>query len=199
MPVSAALLHPEQLCRQLAAGDQATLQLLFKTFYNDLYKFTWKFVRNQEIAEELTQDIFIHLWENRETLQINSAVKAYLYTMARNRAFNYLKSRVARMSVVSDEVPETYAALSQTPEEEFSQQELEKLVAEGIEQLPEKCRIVFNLSRQEGLSYQQIAEELQISPKTVEAHMSTALKKLRTFLKTVWSDAVLLLLFYFIR
>ncbi|KAA9331724.1 RNA polymerase sigma-70 factor [Adhaeribacter soli] len=198
MSVSAALLTPEQLCRQLAAGDQATLQLLFKTFYNDLYKFTWKFVRNQEVAEELTQDIFIYLWENRETLQINSAVKAYLYTMARNRAFNYLKSRVARMSVVSDEVPETYAALSQTPEEELSQQELEKLVSEGIEQLPEKCRIVFNLSRQEGLSYQQIADELQISPKTVEAHMSTALKKLRTFLKTVWADAVLVLLYMFI-
>ncbi|HSI91387.1 MAG TPA: RNA polymerase sigma-70 factor, partial [Adhaeribacter sp.] len=166
-------------------------------YYSDLYKFTWKFVRNQEIAEELTQDIFIHLWENRQTLQINSALKAYLFTMARNRAFNYLKSRVARMSVVADEVPETYAANAQNPEEELSQQELEKLVAEGIEQLPEKCRIVFTLSRHEGLSYQQIAEELQISPKTVEAHMGTALKKLRTFLSSVWTETLALLFFIF--
>ena len=119
--------------------------------------------------------------------------------MARNRAFNYLKSRVAKMSVVADEVPESYAANSQTPEEEMSNQELEKLVAEGIEMLPEKCRIVFNLSRQEGLSYAQIAEELQISTKTVEAHMGTALKKLRTFLRSCWSETLVLLILAFCR
>lgn len=196
MSASNATLSPEEVCRQLAAGSQAKLQALIKTYYSDLYKFTWKFVRSQEIAEELTQDIFIYLWENRESLNINSAVKPYLYTMARNRAFNYLKSRVARMSVVSDEVPETYAANAQTPEEEMNQQELEKLVAEGIEQLPEKCRIVFTLSRHEGMSYQQIADELQISVKTVEAHMGTALKKLRTFLRTCWSEALVLLILF---
>lgn len=194
MTTTTARFSPEQICSQLAAGDQGTLQALIKTYYTDLYKFTWKFVRSQEIAEELTQDIFIYLWENRENLNINSAVKAYLFTMARNRAFNYLKSRVAKMSVVADEVPESYAANSQTPEEEMSHQELEKLVAEGIEQLPEKCRIVFNLSRQEGLSYAQIADELQISVKTVEAHMGTALKKLRSFLRTCWSETLVLLI-----
>src|SRR5688572_26999884 len=194
MNASIATLSPEDICSQLAAGSQATLQLLIKTYYSDLYKFTWKFVRSQEVAEELTQDIFIYLWENRENLNINSAVKAYLFTMARNRAFNYLKSRVAKMSIVADEVPETYAANSQTPEEEMSNNELEKLVAEGIEMLPEKCRIVFNLSRQEGMSYAQIAEELQISTKTVEAHMGTALKKLRTFLRSSWSETLVLLI-----
>lgn len=199
MTTTTAMFSPEQICSQLAAGDQATLQALIKAYYSDLYKFTWKFVRSQEVAEELTQDIFIYLWENRENLNINSAVKAYLFTMARNRAFNYLKSRVAKMSVVADEVPETYAANSQTPEEEMSNQELEKLVAEGIEQLPEKCRIVFNLSRQEGLSYAQIAEELQISTKTVEAHMGTALKKLRTFLRSCWSETLVLLLLLLCR
>ena len=67
------------------------------------------------------------------------------------------------------------------------------MMAIGIEQLPEKCRIVFMLSRQEGMSYQQIADELQISVKTVEAHMGTALKKLRTFLRSCWSEALVLL------
>jgi RNA polymerase sigma-70 factor (ECF subfamily) len=196
MATSAAILDPILICRQLAAGDQATLQLLFKTYYNELYKFTWKYVRSQEVAEELTQDIFIYLWENRLDLQINSALKSYLYTMARNRALNYLKSRMHKMSI-AEEVPETYMANSQTPEEALSQQELEKLVQEGIESLPEKCRIVFSLSRHEGLSYAQIAEQLQISPKTVEVHMSTALKKLRNHLKTFWQEAVLILLMLF--
>ena len=76
MTTTTARFSPEQICSQLAAGDQGTLQALIKTYYSDLYKFTWKFVRNEEVAEELTQDIFIYLWENRENLNINSAVKA---------------------------------------------------------------------------------------------------------------------------
>ncbi|MDX5345987.1 MAG: sigma-70 family RNA polymerase sigma factor, partial [Hymenobacteraceae bacterium] len=94
MAPETALYTADTLTALLAADDAPAFESLFRSYYSGLCHFALKFVRDKETAEELVQDLFVHLWENRHTLQISGSVKSYLFTATRNRAFNYLKSRM---------------------------------------------------------------------------------------------------------
>lgn len=157
---------------------------LFRRHYEELFFYTCRYLWRREDAEEVVQDVFVHLWEKRREIQISSSVKAYLYAAVRNRAINHLKSRWAR------EVPLPLEAAAQladkTAEQESGQQPLMSLLQQGIASLPEQCRIIFQLSRQAGLTYDEIAEELGISKETVKSQVKIALRKLRDFLGRRW-------------
>jgi len=137
-----------------------------------------KYVRDLDEAKTIVHEVFITVWEKFGTLPADTNFRSYFYTSVRNRSLNYIRDRKKHVTI--DSVPEPPAADNNTA---LEADELEKEIEVGIAMLPDKCRMVFELNRMEGLKYAQIADKMGISVKTVEAQMSKALSHLREHLK----------------
>lgn len=163
-------------------GDITAFEMLFRTYYQPLCHYAYSFLQDREDAEEIVQSTFLLIWEKRETLAIRNSVKPYLYAMVRNACLNVIKHEKIRQRHAGEEMAlgdrghdtVTHAVISN---------ELEYRIKEAMEELPEQCRMVFKLSRFEELKYSEIAEQLNISIKTVENHMGKALRIMRERLK----------------
>lgn len=144
------------------------------------------YIPSREDAEEIVHDVFIKLWEKWENLQITSNFTGYIYSMTRNACLDYLRARknklTKEMSAEQQEFWLNYGALADDAASVILANELQSLVDEAIEELPEKCKEVFKKSRLEGLCHQEISKELEISPKTVENHITRALRQLKVAL-----------------
>ncbi len=184
----------ETLFAQMRTNDAKAFEQLFKRHYKSLCRRVNTMLNDEEATEDVVQQLFIKIWESRNTLQTPDSVAAYLFTAARNRALNYIKSQ-ARKS--SNEIPlnNYHDEADNRTEEQMDAKELQKALYAAIDALPEKRREVFVLSRFEGKSYKEIAEIMQISIKTVEAQMGKALSTLREFIKTHHNDPLLIALF----
>ena len=171
----------------LHANDLKALRHLFDSYYKELVRFSMKIVMNKEISEEIVQDVFIRIWNNRYTLKIEKSVNAYLIASVKNASINYLKSRHARIRFVrledSGDFQEYHSA-----EDYIITQELKKVIHEAVQALPPKCKIIFNLSRNAGLSNQDIANQLKISRKTVQTQIGIAIQRIKKALKNRWED-----------
>lgn len=161
---------------QRTGNGEAFMQALFKSYYRPLGNVIFRVVQDRAVAEDLLQDVFLRVWHNRETLVIGTSYKAYLYRAAMNAALRHAER--SKRQVGWDEANVTEPGRDTTAEQ-LDAQDAEQLVAAVLEALPPQCRVVFLLSRQEGLSYQQIAEALDVAPKTVENQMGKALRILR--------------------
>lgn len=144
----------------------------------NLSRFAYTYVNDTFISEEIVQEVFFNLWEKRHCIQIHTSIRSFLYTSVRNRALNYLRSQKTRAAHEDAFAREQVTTLSSI-ENIWEQEQLEKSIHQAVSELPEKCRQIFELSRNENLSYMQIAAQLGISPKTVENQMSIAIKKLK--------------------
>jgi RNA polymerase sigma-70 factor (ECF subfamily) len=160
----------------LQAGNRSVFRDLFDKYYEPLSRYCMRFVSDQEDAEEIVQDVFVTLWEKRNQLQIYSSLNAYLYQSVKNKALNF-KSHLDVRQAYSDHVKAT--SLNSNVSDDFAEQELSTMIETTLANMPEKRRIVFQMSRYEGLKYAEIADKLEISIKTVEAHLSKALEDLR--------------------
>jgi RNA polymerase sigma-70 factor (ECF subfamily) len=139
------------------------------------------YISEKTVVEELALDLFMHIWENRQTLQIQVSLKSYLFQAARNRCLNELRKQKNTVSLdeISDEIIDAGVySLEET--------ELHNLIQEAVLALPDKCREVFDLSRNESLSNREIADRMNISVKTVEAQITKALKRIKNFLGEVY-------------
>ncbi|HEU5148559.1 MAG TPA: RNA polymerase sigma-70 factor [Chryseosolibacter sp.] len=174
---------PEQLqIKALSEGDITHFEMLFKTYYQPLCHYAYTFLQDREGAEEIVQSTFLLVWEKRETLAIRTSVKPYLYAMVRNACLNVLKHNKIKQRHMGEEIAmaeRSHDAVTHT----ISSNELEQRIQLAMDELPEQCRIVFKLSRFEELKYSEIAEQLNISIKTVENHMGKALRIMREQLK----------------
>lgn len=164
-----------------AALARADVEALFREYYGPLCGFVRKYVGSLDVAEEVVQELFLRVWELRERDPRVVITRAYLYTGARNQAIMVLRhERITRDYAAAElREPEPAARGADAAAEE---QELAHAMQRAIARLPEKCRLVFTLSRESGLTYPEIAEVLGISVKTVELHMGRALKSLRASL-----------------
>lgn len=163
---------------------------LFKTHYTELCRFAYKYVRNKIASEEIVQEVFINIWERKSKLNINSSIKAYLYTATRNRSFNYIKLELPKEQKKTDvNVLSTFEINDN--EEELLIGDLKTYINYAIDTLPRKCKAIFVMSRNAGMTYKEIAEELDISIKTVENQIGLALKKLREQLNPIWDKIML--------
>lgn len=170
---------------ELKKDNIESFEVLFNTYYKELYYFCLKYVFHKEVAEELVQDLFISIWEKRYNLNIQSSIKAYLFTSIKNRAISYLRSKIAQNSHFENhDIIKTDEPLTNPNPIEY--EELKEEIQNAIKLLPEQCRIVFHLSRNSGLTYKQIANELKVSPETVKTHISNALKKIKKHLEKHW-------------
>lgn len=169
------------LVQLISQGDRQAFKYVFDTYFTPLCRFGILYLQDSQEAEQVALDIFVRLWEERERLDIKLSFKAYLFYAMRNRCLNVLRDRKAMCPLDEALGIHTEDALSMEAEE------LMKLIREAIQTLPEKCREVFLKSRKEHLSYREIAENMQISVKTVEAQISKALKVIRMHLGDKYS------------
>ena len=160
-----------------AKDAEKAIEVLFEQYYSYLCQAVYKILPDAAIVEDLVQEVFFELWRRRDKVQISTTFRAYLRRAAVNKTLNYIRDQKIKFA---DEPKEwTLSAYQIEGQEKLEVAELQQLIDESIDSLPERCRMVFVLSRFEDYSYQQIADELGISVKTVENQISKALKILR--------------------
>jgi len=167
---------PELLAR-LRGGDEEAFDTIFRTWYPRLVRLADGLVRDQAVAEELVQDVMLELWRRRALLAPDGSPQAYLFQATRNRALNHLR-HVQVQRRAEPHVVEHVARESPAPPA-LEAEEMDAAVRQAIDELPPRCREVFELSRVQGLRYAEIAATLGISVKAVEAQMTRALRTLR--------------------
>lgn len=166
----------------LKTGDITAFEMLFRTYYQPLCNYAYTFVQNRDEAEEIVQSTFLSVWEKRENLEIRTAVKPYLYAMVRNACLNVLKHEKIKQQHAAVELAVAEKSVESVTRTVMAS-ELETKIYEAMEKLPQQCRLIFKLSRFEELKYSEIAEQLDLSVKTVENQMGKALKIMREQLK----------------
>jgi len=159
-------------------GDHSAFRKIFEEFYAPLTLFARKFVHDQDLAREIVQDMFVNLYEKSTVLTIQTSLKAYLYQSVRNSCLNVMKLEKTHLTHHA-----VLSSLSGTNEADWTDKmmetEIENMICQVITRLPEKCRQIYLLSRQEGISNREIAQKLNISIRTIETQVSKALKILR--------------------
>ncbi|SDL58574.1 RNA polymerase sigma-70 factor, ECF subfamily [Siphonobacter aquaeclarae] len=162
----------------LRQGDERAFETLFRKHYEALCRYANGILQDYDEAEEIVQQTFVKIWEQREDLYIEFSLKAYLYRAVHNHSLNRLKHYKIRQEY-ADHQQFFYQNDHARADDGLYQSDLEKKLADAIRQLPEQCRRIFEMSRFEELKYQEIADILGISPKTVENQIGKALKILR--------------------
>ena len=156
--------------------------------------FALQFLHDSEMAEETVQDLFVHIWEKRESLNIETSVKHYFFRSIRNQCLNQIQHQKIKKQYASKMLESSQQEID--PEQYYMEVDLIRRIEKSIESLPPKRQEIFRLSREQGLKYKEIADELNISVKTVEAQMGLALKYLRDELKEFSNHLVSLLLIF---
>ena len=158
-------------------GDKNAFARVYRLYFSELCDFTYYITRNKEVAKELVQDTFLVIWEQRVHWQPKGSIRAYLFKAAKNRALDHLKHvRVEREWQKTNQADQFNA---EADEEGLTQAELAAAIDKSVDELPEKCRIIFIMNRNQGFTYGEIAEIQGISQKTVETQIGRALKKLK--------------------
>ncbi len=190
----------KELVNSIRHGKELKFRTVFYAYFNSLEVFAKAYVVDGDVAKDMVQDVFYKLWKKRATLPENLNLKAYLYQATKNNCLNYLKHLKVketyenRMQDSYNDLLLNYEALSQLNFDKVTFQELSDKLNESISNLPPKCREVFELSRFEGYKNRKIAEQLNISIKAVEGHISKALKQLKSQLEDNFPSGFLLYL-----
>jgi RNA polymerase sigma-70 factor, ECF subfamily len=175
----------------LANKDEAAFERVFKAYYKNLHAYSCTILKNEAEAEEAVQQVFLKLWERSEHLHISGSIAAYLYRAVHNQCLNQVKHQKIKAN------HQLYVAYNRNQSTNASgkmmTKELENRFLSALNELPEQCRTVFQLSRFEDKKYREIADKLEISIKTVENQMGKALK----FLRLKLAEYLLLLLAFF--
>lgn len=187
--------HNERLlAKQLLAGNKKAFRKLFDSYQNDLYKFSLSMVYSKSNAEEIVQDVFLNLWLKRETINPELSLKSFLFTITRNKTISFLKKAANNKKLKEEIFYKSQKSVNPT-ERHMREEELKTIKKEALDVLPPRRRLIFEMSRNDGKSYEEIAGELGISPNTVRNQMSIALKTLREFLLNNQDITLALLLF----
>lgn len=164
----------------IRAGDKQAFRTLFDRHYRVLLGTAINILRDPEAGRDMAQEVFYQLWKNREKLDIHSTVAAYLKRAVINRSLNHIKAR--KPLVDAEQMPEEPDRQA-SPVDALAHQELQEALEAALQTLPERCRTIFVMKRLEGMRQKEIAEILQISPKTVENQITKALRILGKALK----------------
>ncbi len=157
-------------------------QSVFEKYYAALCKYSFSIIKEQEASEDLVQEVFMKVWEKNRELILSEGIRFYLFTAVRNNSFNFLKAK-RRTPVIPFEQQDYQLTERDTQEYEAQQHNYRQLLEQGIDRLPPRCKDVFLLSRFGKFSYQEIANNLGVSIKTVENQIGKALKILRSVAK----------------
>ena len=161
-------------------GNKNAFEKLFRKYYTAICRYIYNYLNDTDTAEEIAQDMFVYFWENAQNKNINTSVKGYLFTSAKNFTLNHIKKMKTRRKY--------HMAVSGVLQEndEFNDDKMytfKILIKQALLTLPEKCRDIFVLSKYEGLTYEEISVYLGLSQKTVENQMGIALRKIRAWMQ----------------
>lgn len=185
-----ALKSDEILSVELKANSRVAFQEIFRRHYSAACQTIRRFIREPSTAEDLAQDVFVRFWERRHQIEVKTSIGAYIRRMAINEALTFLRKQ---KKFQQDNIEDfSLANKDSSTVQVMEGEELRLKIKKAIDSLPPKCRTVFMLSRHEEMSYKQIAEQLDISVKTVENQIGKALKVMREQLKDHLHQLILL-------
>lgn len=191
------------LLHKAAAGHEESFTRLFLLHKHKLYSFLLRLTDSPEMAEDVIQDVFLKLWKDRENLVNIEQFGGYIYRMAQHQVINAFR-RMARETLILSELNNTNAANNTEAEDNLSVREVREMLKTALDKLPPKQKLVFTLSRDQGLKHDEIARQLNISPSTVNNHMIAALRTIREQLgvhshSATGASCLLLILLYFLQ
>ena len=171
-------LENESIGTLLAQRDEAAFEQVFKIHFKRLHAYAFTILRDEIQAEEMVQQVFFKLWERNDNLSLTGSISSYLYRAVHNESLNYIKHQKVRSN---HQLNVAYSMKNEVehPAKKIMAGELEKKIHSALNELPEQCRTIFQMSRFDELKYREIADKLDISVKTVESQMSKALRLLR--------------------
>ena len=185
-------LSDQQILDLFKHNPDEAIAVLFRQYYTFICRVIYRVLPNKVTSEDIAQDVFFDLWRKKDRININTSLKAYLRRTAVNRTLNHIRDQKMKFE---DEEKIPQLDLAQTNANQLLEaEEMQQHIDKAIESLPERCRMVFSLSRFEELSYQEIATKLEISPKTVENQISKALRILRKSLAPYVSRTLIAML-----
>ncbi|MBC9910197.1 RNA polymerase sigma-70 factor [Chitinophaga varians] len=173
-------LSNDEIVKGIRSRNKAVFEVVFKQFAPSMYNIAFRYVKDEDDANDMVQDVFLNLWKGAENLDERAPINHYLARATVNTCLNRIKKE-QRKEVYAKEQLLT-ASPAETSHSKLEHKELEAQYRSALDKLPEQCRRVFEMSRLKGLSPAEIAEQLNISINTVYAHLTTALKKLRVVL-----------------
>lgn len=185
----------KEVIEQFRSGNEAAFEQVFHAYYRALAAYAGTILKNSDDAEDMVQQVFISIWEKRAGMEIHTSLRALLYRAVHNACLNRIKQQQVRSDYAREAVQlhrETLAT-----EDRLQQKELQRKIEDALNQLPEQCARIFKMSRFEQLKYQEIAERLELSVKTVENQMGKALKLMREQLKDYLPLLILILSHYY--
>ena len=183
-------MNDAEVSNKLRSGDKKVLQWLFDQYYTQLVRYALKITSDPQISEEIVQDVFIAIWNNRKKTEIKS-YSAYLSRAVRNKCITHIQSAFTGHEEIEGVM---HVARDDSSSGSMEKEELSEALKEAEDLLPKQTRLVFSLSRHTEMTYSEISQELAISVKTVEYHISKAFKIMRSFLSNRGFELVLLLL-----
>jgi RNA polymerase sigma-70 factor (family 1) len=158
--------------------DMRAYQQLYALLFSRLYRFSFSLVKSKEVAEEIVSDVFIKLWQMRNDLGKVAALKVYLYTITRNFSLNYITRQHKHQWESLEACSEDAFVTATTPEDQLITADMHNRIQGAIRQLPPQCRVIFQLVREDGLKYKEVAEVLQLSVLTVRNQTAIATRKI---------------------
>lgn len=156
-------------------GNQNTFRRFVDYYSDDLFYFALGFVKRKELAEEIVSDVFCDVWQNRTTYSGIENTKSWLLIMVRNKSISYLRKNKGYESISFDEIEDFYFPPVESPDSALIEKEMLDRINQSIEKLPPKCKMVFTLAKIQGMRYKEIAEILNISVKTINVHIASAI------------------------
>lgn len=169
----------------LRHGDHAAFETVFTAYYSKVKSFIYSYIKSEADAEELAEELFVNLWINHRSINTSKSFDSYLHTIARNAAINFLKHKYVEDAYQNDAQSQEYAS---TSEEELIAKELGILIDDTVERMPQQRKEIYKLSRNTGLSNEEIAMRLNTTKRNVESQLSLALKEIRKAISCIlWS------------
>lgn len=171
----------ENILAGLKNGNEKVLDELFMRYYVRLTRYALRQINDPMVAEEIVQDAFIYLWKKRSSVNISTSLEAYLYKSVANKCINHIKSKIHRINRLTSNEDLGNSAVFRMVDLETK--ELHQLIELALKALPEQTALIYSFSRNTGLTYGEIAEKLDVSQKTIEYHISSALRSMKNILQ----------------
>ncbi len=165
--------------------DQSAFRELFHQHVFRLFQFSFTYVKSKEVAEELVNDVFLRIWQTRNKLHTVKNINIFLYVSVKNASLNYLRTKSMTVPVDAEALEVSHFSLFPDPESILISEEMRRTVERAINELPPRCKLVFKLIKEDGMSYKEVAAILEITVKTVDTQLRIAIKKLQRFLTPI--------------
>ena len=183
----------------VADDNRLAFNMFYDLYYDQIFRFSYYFLKDTEACREVVAETFFSIWQSRLKLKDIENIETYLFVTVRNEATRYLsRSSKSRFVSLEDTTLQLTARENESPEDKLLMEEMERILNRVIDELPEKCRLIFLLARQEGLKPKEIAERLSINESTVRVQMKIAIDKIVASLKPHFPDITFSLLLMYI-